>query len=163
MKFLCFTNVCVLWPLRASFALMLGRWLGLFLRRATVAEMTVCVAFGARRSEATLGICLYQKSDVFYNISGRSGAEMTLYVSFGACWLYGLVARQGVPWRQGGDLEVRANLQHDSLKNIENYAPVHKTGSRARTRVAKKTPGRFHQTLRFHYLVQPRPCRLFCF
>ena len=36
---------------------------------------------------------------------------MTLYVMFGACWLYGLVARQGVPWRHGGDLEVRANFE----------------------------------------------------
>ena len=56
---------------------------------------------------------------MFYNISGRTGAEMALYVTFGACWLYGLVARQGVPWRHGGDLEVRANFKRRVSKIIK--------------------------------------------
>ncbi len=42
---------------------------------------------------------------------------MTLYVLFGACCLYGLVARQGVACRRSGDLEVRANFKRRLSKS----------------------------------------------
>ncbi len=138
-KFQCVTNVCVLWPLRASFVLMLVRWRPCSFRRAAVAEMSVCVTFGARRSEATFGpFKKYNNSLPFYSISGRTGAEMTLYVTFGACWLYGLVARQGVPWRHGGDLEVRANFKRRVSKSSKVMLPSTKRVPGCQPEVCKK-------------------------